>query len=165
MLAEGMLYLGTLSRFEDEQWESRLFMIHVVFGHGIQCAQFHTEQEAFHWSAQCSLLRDTIADLHAQKTAGLDEGTFLYQLRAHWLPSCDYFFESVGKEMVPPDIRHAYQDVRINVGFPVVSWPPVLVLVNDDNGNLCPRTPSNVDNIGSEQPRRRCFAHNTRLGN
>ena len=157
MLVEGMLYLGSLSRFQDEQREKQV--ISVVLGHGVQCAQFHTEEEGFHWTTECSRLRELIADLHAQKTAGLDEQTFLYQLRSHWLPSCDYFFQCVGKEMVPPDIRHAYQDVRINVGFPLVLWPPVLLLANDENGKLYPRAPTNVDNIGCEIPRRRCFAH------
>ena len=52
--------------------------------------------------------------------------------------------------MVTPDIRHAHQDVRINLGFPLASWPPVLLLTNDENGQLYPRAPTNVDNIGRE---------------
>ena len=99
MLVEGMLYLGPLSRFQDEQREKQV--ISVVLGHGVQCAQFHTEEEGFHWTTECSRLRELIADLHAQKTAGLDEQTFLYQLRSHWLPSCDYFFNVLGKRGSP----------------------------------------------------------------
>ena len=52
--------------------------------------------------------------------------------------------------MVPPDIHRANQDIRINVGFPLVLWPPMLRLTNDGNGQLYPRAPANIDNIGRE---------------
>ena len=42
-------------------------------------------------------------------------------------------FECVGKEMAPSDIRYANQDVRINLGFPIVQWPPILCLAKDEN--------------------------------
>ena len=99
MLVEGMRYLGSVFRFKDDQCEKQV--IHVVLGHGVHCAQFHTEDEAFHWTTECFRLRELIADLHAQKTAGLDEQTFLYQLRSHWLPSCDYFLYVLGKRWCP----------------------------------------------------------------
>ena len=87
---------------------------------------------------------------YTPKNAGLREQPFLYQLHSRWLPSCDYFFQRVGKEMVPSDIHYANQDVRINLGFPLVLWSPILCLAKDENGQLYPRAPANVDNIRTE---------------
>ena len=99
MLVEGMSYFGSVFLFKDDQCKKQV--IHVVLGHGVHCAQFHTEDEAFCWSQECSRLRETIADLHAQKTAGLEEQTFLYQLRSRWLPSCNYFSTCWEKDGAP----------------------------------------------------------------
>ena len=50
MLVKGMSYLGSVARFNDDQCEKQV--INVVLGHGVHCAQFLTENEAFCWTEE-----------------------------------------------------------------------------------------------------------------
>ena len=61
-----------------------------------------------------------------------------------FLPITVAFLEKWGLEYVPADLCFSINDVRINVGMPLISWPVIPYI--DGNGLL--QTPSITDNFG-----------------
>ena len=61
-----------------------------------------------------------------------------------FLPVTVTFSEKWGLEYVPADLRFSINDVRINVGLPLISWPVIPYI--DGNGVL--QTPSVTDDFG-----------------
>ena len=61
-----------------------------------------------------------------------------------FLPVTVTFLEKRGLEYVPADLRFSINDVRINVGLPLISWPVIPYI--DGNGLF--QTPSVTDDFG-----------------
>lgn len=87
-----------------------------------------------------SILKDTMSG-----------NMFADSLCSHWIPKTDAFISPFSLELMPIDVCHTINNVRVNIHMAPVAWPKILVMYFDENGTLAVCVLEHIDLVEYKQ--------------
>ena len=145
------LYLGTITQFYDVKYRSESHEMKQKYGVFVT-ASFKSYADLTKWVDDVKYVYQVLDELHGGRDT--DEGVgepLVHMLDMRWVPICNAFIHDFGKLKVPPDIRRLHNEIMGHLGFPLLRWPPVLVVEKRSDGTTYPRMPSEFDSVGCER--------------
>ena len=113
---------------------------------------FKSHADLSKWVDDVKYIHQVIDELHGGRDTDESLGEpLVYMLDMRWVPICNAFIRDFSKHKVPPDICRLHNDIMGYLRFPLLSWPPVLVVERRADGITYPRMPSEFDSVGCER--------------
>ena len=143
--------MGTITQFYDVMLR---FESHELKQKNGACvtASFKSHADLTKWVDDVKYVYQVLDELHGGRDT--DEGVgerLVFMLNMRWVPICNVFIRDFGKLKVPPDIRRLHNKIMGYLGFPLLCWPPVLVVEKRSDGTPYPRMPSEFGSVGCER--------------
>ena len=136
-------YYGHPSTYNNASYGSCMFFN--VWNTDFAIIDFQSDDEAEQWQKGYKDIKRAedwvVMHIEANHVSLTEKRTLFAN---EFLPVTVTFLEKWGLEYVPADLRFSINDVRINVGLPLISWPVIPHI--DGNGVL--QTPSVTDDFG-----------------
>ena len=140
-----MSYYGRRTNFNNASHPSRILIN--VFNIDLAMIDFQSDGKAGQWEKEYKNIKTAedfvIMCVEANHVSLIEKMTLFAN---HFLPVTVDFLEKWGLEFVPTDLCFSINDVRINAGMPLISWPVIPYI--DENGSL--QTPNTTDDFGQE---------------
>ena len=136
-------YYGPIENYDEQAYGHRIIID--IYGFDKGTLDFCSSNDTFRWEVEYTDGKTTSDFVHV--LIGVHHMSLIQKMdvfATEFIPETEVFAGKWGPEMVSVDLCFSINDVCINIGRPLISWPPIHYI--DETGTI--QTPNITDYSG-----------------